>query len=80
MKCTLRRLTCGLGILVVLAAGAFAAVIAFDSPAAPPILAAGNTIPGIAQWNFAELPKVQSVKARGTGAHQGADTNRGRRQ
>ncbi|MBI3199647.1 MAG: alpha/beta hydrolase [Rhodospirillales bacterium] len=64
MKRWLRRLTYGLGILVVLVAGAFAAVIAFDSPAAPPVLAAGNTIPGIAQWNFTELPKVQSVKAR----------------
>ena len=41
-----------------------AAVIAFDAPAAPPVLAAGNSIPGIAQWNFADLPKVQTLKAR----------------
>lgn len=60
----IRRLTYGLGIFIVVVAGALAAVIAFDSPKAPPVLAAGNTIPGIAQWNFAELPKVQSVKAR----------------
>ncbi|MDP2333279.1 MAG: alpha/beta hydrolase [Reyranella sp.] len=64
MKRWIRRLTLGLGILIVLVAGAFAAVIAFDSPAAPPVLAAGNSIPGVSQWNFAELPKVQSVKAR----------------
>jgi non-heme chloroperoxidase len=64
MKCWMRRLTYGLGTLVVLVIGALAAAIAFDAPAAPPVLAAGNTIPGIAQWNFAESPKVQSVKAR----------------
>ncbi len=28
------------------------------------MLAAGNSIPGIAQWNFAELPKLQTLKAR----------------
>ncbi|TAJ38179.1 MAG: alpha/beta hydrolase [Reyranella sp.] len=60
----MRHLTYGLGILIVVVAGALAAAIAFDSPSAPPVLAAGNTIPGIAQWNFAELPKAQSVKAR----------------
>lgn len=60
----IRRSALALGALIVVVAGAIAAVIAFDSPTAPPVLAAGNTIPGIAQWNFAELPKVQSVKAR----------------
>lgn len=60
----IRRLAYGLGILIVVVAGALAAAIAFDSPSAPPVLAAGNTVPGIAQWNFAELPKMQSVKAR----------------
>ncbi|MDP2374754.1 alpha/beta fold hydrolase [Reyranella sp.] len=60
----IRRSALALGALIVLAAGAIAATIAFDSPSAPPVLAAGNTIPGIAQWNFAELPKVQTVKAR----------------
>jgi pimeloyl-ACP methyl ester carboxylesterase len=59
-----RRLLFASGILVLLVVGALAAVIAFDSPTAPPPLAAGNSIPGIAQWNFAELPKVQTVKAR----------------
>jgi len=60
----LRRILATLGALVLIVVGAFAAVIAFDSPAAPPVLAAGNSIPGIAQWNFAELPKSQSFKAR----------------
>ncbi len=59
-----RRLLIATGLLLLVVFGAFAAVIAFDSPAAPPSLTAGNAIPGIAQWNFAELPKVQTVKAR----------------
>jgi pimeloyl-ACP methyl ester carboxylesterase len=60
----LRRILIALGVLVLIVVGAFAGVIAFDSPAAPPALAAGESIPGMAQWNFAELPKVQSLKAR----------------
>ncbi|SEO54626.1 Pimeloyl-ACP methyl ester carboxylesterase [Rhodospirillales bacterium URHD0017] len=60
----IRRILIPAGLLVLLVVGAFAAVIAFSAPTAPPVLAAGNTIPGIAQWNFAELPKPQSVKAR----------------
>src|SRR5712671_2438052 len=59
-----RRILIAAGVLVLIVVGAFAAVIAFNAPAAPPVLAAGNSIPGIAQWNFAELPKVQSLKAR----------------
>jgi non-heme chloroperoxidase len=59
-----RRILIATGILILLVIGAFAAVIAFNAPAAPPVLAAGNSVPGIAQWNFAELPKVQSLKAR----------------
>lgn len=64
MKNWIRLPLLGLTALVVLVVGAFAAVIAFDSPGTPPVLAAGNSIPGIAQWNFAELPKVLSIKAR----------------
>jgi non-heme chloroperoxidase len=60
----IRRLLIAAGALVILVVAGFAAVIAFDSPKAPPVLAAGNSVPGIAQWNFAELPKVQTVKAR----------------
>jgi len=60
----LRRILIAACVLVLIVVGAFAAVIAFDSPAAPPPLAAGNSIPGIAQWNFAELPKPQTIKAR----------------
>jgi non-heme chloroperoxidase len=59
-----RRILIAIGVLVLIVVGAFAAVIAFDAPTAPPPLAAGNSIPGIAQWNFAELPKVQTLKAR----------------
>jgi pimeloyl-ACP methyl ester carboxylesterase len=59
-----RRILLAAGILVLIVVGALAAVIAFDSPAAPPVLAAGDEIPGMAQWNFAEIPKPQSVTAR----------------
>lgn len=59
-----RRLLIALSALALVVMAGFAAVIAFDAPAAPPVLAAGNSIPGIAQWNFAELPKVQTMKAR----------------
>src|SRR5690349_17411839 len=59
-----RRILIAIGVLVLIVVGAFAAVIAFSSPPAPPVLAAGNSIPGIAQWNFADLPKTQTLKAR----------------
>ena len=60
----LRRILIAAGAVVVVVVAGFAAVIAFNAPSAPPVLAAGNTIPGIAQWNFAELPKPQTLKAR----------------
>ena len=59
-----RRLLTAAGLLAATLVAGFAAVIAFDQPGTPPVLAAGNSIPGIAQWNFADLPKLQSVKAR----------------
>ena len=60
----LRKILIASGVLVLIVVGGFAGVIALDSPTAPPTLAAGNSIPGIAQWNFAEIPKPQSLKAR----------------
>jgi non-heme chloroperoxidase len=60
----LKRLLIAACLLALTTAGAFAAVIAFSVPAAPPVLAAGNSIPGMGKWNFAELPARQSVKAR----------------
>jgi alpha-beta hydrolase superfamily lysophospholipase len=59
-----RRILIATSVLVVVIVIGFAAVIALNSPQAPPPLAAGNSIPGIAQWNFTELPRTQSVKAR----------------
>jgi non-heme chloroperoxidase len=64
MKNSIRVLLLGLAALVILTVGGFAAVIAFDSPTAPPVLAAGNSIPGMSTWNFAEIPRPLSVKAR----------------
>lgn len=59
-----RRLLIATGLLILVVVATFAAVIAFNAPTAPPVLAAGNTIPGIAQWNFREMPKPQSLEAR----------------
>lgn len=56
----LHRLLIPASVLLLVVVG----VITFNAPAAPPVLVAGNTIPGIAQWNFAELPQRQSLKAR----------------
>ncbi len=60
----LRKTLIAVGVLVLIVVGTFAGVIALDSPSAPPVLAAGNSIPGIDKWNFAEVPRPQSVKAR----------------
>lgn len=60
----LRRLLVAASALAVVVVAGLSAVIAFDSPTAPPTLAAGNAIPGIARWNFADLPKMQTLKAR----------------
>ncbi|MFI5002999.1 MAG: alpha/beta hydrolase, partial [Reyranellales bacterium] len=60
----LRKILIAAAVLVLVVVGTFAGVVAFDSPAAPPVLAAGNSIPGIEKWNFAELPQRQSIKAR----------------
>ena len=53
-----------LGALAFVAAGATTAVVAFDAPSQLPVLSAGESIPGISQWNRAEIPAPQSVKAR----------------
>jgi pimeloyl-ACP methyl ester carboxylesterase len=58
-----RSLLAGAAVPVA-ALAAFATVIAFDAPVRLPPLAAGNTIPGIDKWNFAEVPAVQRVTAR----------------
>src|SRR5579872_4640782 len=50
--------------VLLLIISALAAVIAFDSPARVPRLAAADTMPGMAEWNRAEIPVVQQVKAR----------------
>jgi non-heme chloroperoxidase len=60
----LRRSLFAGAALPVVALAAFAAAIAFDAPGRVPPLAAGNSIPGIDKWNFAEIPAVQRVTAR----------------
>ncbi len=60
----LRRISIGLVALLVAVVAGFTSIIAFNAPTAPSVLAAGNSVPGIAQWNFADLPRMQSLKAR----------------
>ncbi|MDP1961871.1 MAG: alpha/beta hydrolase [Reyranella sp.] len=51
------------GLLLAVAV-AFGAVIAFSAPGDLPRLAAGDSLPGIASWNFSEIPEVKRVAAR----------------
>lgn len=60
----LRRILIAVATIALAVVAGSAAVIAFNAPTAPPVLAAGNSVPGIGQWNFAELPKPQTLKAR----------------
>lgn len=60
----IHRVPLALGAVLLLIAGALAAVIALDSPASIPTLAAGESIPGISTWNRAEIPPVSRVAAR----------------
>lgn len=55
-------------VVFALAIAILAGAIGFGTGAAPSAWEAGNTIPGIASWDLAEIPKPQTVKARdGTG-------------
>jgi Serine aminopeptidase, S33 len=59
-----RRGVMAVAAALVLVIGGMGAVIAFDSPGPVPTLAAGDSLPGIASWNFAEVPPVSTVMAR----------------
>lgn len=58
-----RALIAGAALPLVALAG-FSAMIAFSVPQPIPRLAAGDSMPGIAAWNRAEIPEVRSVAAR----------------
>src|SRR5476651_2493306 len=64
IKRWVRRGAGAIAAVLLLIVGGMGAVIAFDSPGAVPTLAAGDSLPGIANWNFAELPPVSKVMAR----------------
>src|SRR5471030_692283 len=64
IKRWVRRGAGAVAAVLLLIVGGVGAVIAFDSPGAVPTLAAGDSLPGIASWNFAELPPVGKVMAR----------------
>jgi non-heme chloroperoxidase len=59
-----RRGAMAVAAALLLVIGGMGAVIAFDSPGPVPTLAAGDSLPGIASWNFAEVPPVSTVMAR----------------
>jgi pimeloyl-ACP methyl ester carboxylesterase len=60
----MRRLAIGAALLALVVITGVLATIVFNSPAAPPRLAAGDTLPGFADWNKAEIPAVQQVAMR----------------
>ncbi len=60
----LRRVAMGAAALPLLAIAVLAGAIAFDSPAAVPRLAAGDSLPGAAAWDWSKLPPVSRVTAR----------------
>jgi pimeloyl-ACP methyl ester carboxylesterase len=60
----MRRLAIGVAILALLIVSGVLAIIAFNSPVAPPRLFAGDSLPGLADWNTAEIPEVQRVAMR----------------
>jgi len=64
MPLRLRHVTIALAVLPVPVVIALLAVIAFDSPAPLPRLAAGDSVSGIDDWNKAEIPPIQRVTAR----------------
>jgi non-heme chloroperoxidase len=64
----MQRLLCvlllTLGVGLVLVVTGLAAMITFDAPKALPPLVAGETLPGITNWNWAALPPDRVIKAR----------------
>lgn len=59
-----RRLLIVLAGMIATVVVGFAAVIAFDAPAALPRLAAGDSLPGADKWDWKALPPVSKVTAR----------------
>lgn len=59
-----RRLGWTLAILLLAVATGFGGVIGFSTPGELPRLLAGDSLPGMSTWNWAELPPVQRVAAR----------------
>jgi hypothetical protein len=49
---TLHKIVVAAGLFVLLVVGGLAGIITFNAPVAPPVLAAGNSIPGIETWKI----------------------------
>jgi pimeloyl-ACP methyl ester carboxylesterase len=59
-----RRLAIGVALLALLIVSGALAIIVFNSPVGPPRIAAGDSLPGLSEWNRAEIPEVQRVAMR----------------
>lgn len=59
-----RRLGLMPAILLLVGAAALAGTLAFSTPGELPRLMAGDSLPGMSAWNWAELPPVERVRAR----------------
>lgn len=60
----IRRLSLAPAVVVLAVVAGFGGVIAFSAPGELPRLLAGDSLPGMASWNMAEIPAVQRVAAR----------------
>ena len=60
----IRRLAWTPAILLLVVSAGFGGVIAFSTPGELPRLLAGDSLPGMSTWNWAELPAVRRVAAR----------------
>lgn len=59
-----RRLGLMPALLMLVGAATFAGAIAFSTPGELPRLMAGDSLPGMSAWNWAELPPIERVQAR----------------
>ena len=60
----IRRLSLAPAVVVLTIVAGFGGAIAFSAPGELPRLLAGDSLPGMASWNMAEIPAVQRVAAR----------------
>lgn len=60
----MKRALAALFLGLILGLGALAGMAITDSPKRPPITPGGDVVPGMADWNQAEIPPTQKISAR----------------